>query len=303
MSLKGFWRLGGSCFTLLFAILCTSSVQASEGTPEDLTWKSLKYAGSKFFISLDTEVNVEMISKEQAKGELITPKEGEGKAPISDKIVKINVKNSVVGSDTDFTVWMEPDTTVLQRTSIYGGIKKWYRTYRFMTDKVYSDKRKPANGDEKDQPWSAWTDIAQGFFKLDDTEQKATISESEALFYLIGTAGLKKTGDSAELNMYDRGGVIKAVVNVIGAKRVFVDYRINKDGETTRVRKKVVALEAVVDAKSIKEGGNLEKFKFLGYKDDVRLLIDPKLNAILEISGAVEYVGDVTIRLENITLN
>ncbi|MFD2230725.1 hypothetical protein [Alkalimarinus sediminis] len=303
MNLKGCWSQRKSLLVMLLSVILVSSSYAADYSPESLKWHQLKYSGSKFFISLDTSVSVDMISRKDAASELITTSEGEGKQPIADEIVKINVKNSVVGSDTDFTVWLEPDTTVLQRTSIYGGIKEWYRTYRFMSDKVYSDKRKPAKGSEEGKPWSTWTNIAQGFFQLDETEQRVTISESEALFYLIGVADLKKQGDKASLNMYDRSGVINASVTVTGSKRVSVDYKAIKNGQTSRIKKKVVALEAVVDARSIKENGNLEKFKFLGYKDDIRLLIDPELNTILEISGAVEYVGNVTIRLEEISLN
>ncbi len=303
MRLSRFWVLKKSFAVTLFVLLSISLSHAEGLSPKDLQWSELKYSGSKFFISLDTSVSVDMISKEQASSELIIPKEGEGKQPLADEIVKLNVKNSVVGSETDFTVWLEPDTTVLQRTSIYGGIKEWYRTYRFMSDRVYSDKRKPTNSKEKGERWNTWTNIAQGFFMLDDTEQKATVSESEALFYLIGVSDLKNKGDKTSLNMYDRSGVINATVAITGSKRVSVDYQVIKDGQSSRVKKKVVALEAIVDARSIKADGNLEKFKFLGYKDDIRLLIDPELNAILEISGAVEYVGDVTIRLEQISLN
>ena len=303
MSLSGFWSRQKSLAVMFFTMVFVSSSYAIDYSPKHLKWSELKYSGSKFFISLDTSVSVELISKQDATNELISTIDGEGKQPLSDEIVKINVKNSVVGSDTDFTVWLEPDTTVLQRTSIYGGIKEWYRTYRFMSDKVYSDKRKPAKGSEEGESWETWTNLSQGFFKLDDIEQSVTISESEALFYLIGIANLKKEGDKVSLNMYDRGGVINASVAVVGSKRVSVDYKTIQDGKASRVKKKVVALEAVVDAKSIKVDGNLEKFKFLGYKDDIRLLIDPELNTILEISGAVEYVGNVTIRLEQISLN
>lgn len=306
MNVNGCWLQMKTLLVMLLvtllSLIAVSPSYATEYSPENLKWNSLKYSGSKFFISLDTSVSIERISQKDAISELITTIEGDGKQPVSDEIVKINVKNSVVGSDTDFTVWLEPDTTVLQRTSIYGGIKEWYRTYRFMDDRVYSDKRKPAKGSEEGESWSTWTNISQGFFKLDDKEQSVTVSESEALFYLIGIADLKKQGDQVSLNMYDRSGVINASVTVTGSKRVSVDYQSIKDGKASRVKKKVVALEAVVDARSIKVDGNLEKFKFLGYKDDIRLLIDPELNTILEISGAVEYVGNVTIRLEQISL-
>lgn len=303
MRLNGSWAYKIRKWAIVPFMFIATSAQSMELSPEALKWKSLEYSGSKFFISIDTSVSVDIIDKETAIKELITPIDGEGKSPTTDDVVKINVKNSVVGSETDFTVWVDPDTTVLQRTSIYGGIKEWYRTYRFLNDKVFSDKRKPANSSEKGNPWHTWTNIGKGFFNLDESEQAVTISESEALFYLIGVADLSSKGDSVSLNMYDRSGVINASVTVIGTKRVLVDYQKLENGQNTRVKKKINVLEAVVDARSIKATGNLEKFKFLGYKDDIRLLIDPELKTIIEISGAVEYVGNVTIRLEKIALN
>jgi len=286
-------------FVLLFFIPCS---YATEYSPDNLKWSNLKYSGSKFLISMNTSVSVDLISDTQATEELITTPEGKGKAPISNQIVKVNVQNSVIGSDTDFTVWVEPDTTVLQRTSIYGGIKEWYRTYRFMGDKVFSDKRKPAKNSEEGKSWDTWTDKRPGFYALDEIEQSVVVSESEALFYLIGVADLEKKGDQITLNIYDRSGVIEATVKVVGTKRVSVDYRVKKDNKSSRINKKITALELVLEAKSIKKGGNLEEFKFLGYKDDIRMLINPELNAVLQISGSIEYVGEVIIRLEEISL-
>jgi len=288
-----------SVFVLLFIV---STSYATEYSPDNLKWSNLKYSGSKFLISMNTSVSVDLISDTQAIEELIVTPEGKAKAPISNKIVKVNVQNSVIGSDTDFTVWVEPDTTVLQRTSIYGGIKEWYRTYRFMDDKVFSDKRKPAKSSEKGKSWDTWTNKRPGFYALDEIEQSVVVSESEALFYLIGVADLEKKGDQITLNIYDRSGVIEATIKVVGTKSVSVDYRVKKDNKSSRINKKITALELVLEAKSIKKEGNLEEFKFLGYKDDIRMLINPELNAVLQISGSIEYVGEVTIRLEEISL-
>jgi len=83
---------------------------------------------------------------------------------------------------------------------------------------------------------------------------------------------------------------------------VLVDYSVKQGNKSSRVNKKITALELVLEAKPIKEDGNLEEFKFLGYKDDIRMLINPELNTILQISGSIEYVGEVTIRLEEISL-
>lgn len=285
---------------VLFFLVPTSF--ATEYSVDRLKWNGLKYSGSKLFMSLNSAVKLDVISKDEASKALIKPPKGDGKSAQSDHVVKINIQNSVVGSQTDFTVWLEPDTTVLQRTSIYGGIKEWYRTYRFMDDKVFSDKRKPAKSSEEGKPWSTWTNKRPGFYALDEMEQSVVVSESEALFYLIGIADLEKKGDEVTLNVYDRNGVIAATVKVIGTKKVSVDYLVKQGGKSSRVNKKVTALEVVLEAKPIKEDGSLDDFKFMGYKDDIRMLIDPELNAILQMSGSIDYVGDVTIRLEQISL-
>ena len=290
-------------FVAVIALLFLPLAEALELSPDGLKWNHLKYSGSKFLMSMNTSVSVELISDTQAIKELITTPEGEGKVPTSNQTVKVSVQNKVIGSETDFTVWVEPDTTVLQRTSIYGGIKEWYRTYRFMDDKVFSDKRKPAKSSEEGNPWDTWTNKRPNFYALDDVEQGVVVSESEALFYLIGVADLEKKGDQVTLNVYDRSGVIGATVKVIGTKKVAVDYVVKQGDKLSRVNKKITALELVLEAKPIKEDGSLEEFKFLGYKDDIRMLVNPELNTILQISGSIEYVGEVTIRLDEITLN
>jgi len=289
-------------FVVVLASLFLPLSEAADFSPDDLKWNHLKYSGSKLFMSMNTSVKLDVINKNEASQALIVPPEGLGKPVRSDQVVRINVQNSVIGSKTDFTVWLEPDTTVLQRTSIYGGIKEWYRTYRFMGDKVFSDKRKPAKSSEEGESWDTWTNKRPNFYALDDVEQSVVVSESEAIFYLIGVADLAKVGDETTLNIYDRDGVIAAKIKVIGTKKVSVDYIVKHDGKSSRVKKKINALEVVLEAKSIKEGGNLDDFKFLGYKDDIRMLINPELNAVLQISGSIEYVGEVIIRLEEITL-
>ena len=297
-----FFKLKVRLLVAVLILLFVPLSGAQEYAPEKLQWSAVKYSGSKFFLSLDTSVKIDLVNKESVSKELIVPPEGKGKTAQSEQIVKIGVNNTVVGSQTEFTVWVEPDTTVLQRTSVYGGVKEWYRTYRFMSDRVFSDKRKPANDNEEGEPWDTWTNLMPGFYALDKTEQGVVVSEAEALFYLIGVAGLEKKGDKVTLNVYDRSGVIAATVKVAGTKRVLVDYNIIQGGTSTRFKKKITALEVVLEAKPIREGGNLEEFKFLGYKDDIRMLINPELNAILQISGSIEYVGEVTIRLQEITL-
>ncbi len=292
-----------SCFAAFWVFFYAPVSVAVEYSPDKLKWNHLTYSGSKFFMSMDTSVSVGLISNDQAIQELIKPPEGDGKHPVSSEIVKINVQNKVVGSDTEFTVWLEPNTSVLQRTSIYGGVKEWYRTYRFMDNKVFSDKRKPANRSEKGEPWQSWSNLYPGFFTLDDSEKSVVISESEALFYLIGVADLNKVGDQTTLNIYDRSGVIAATVKVVGTTQLLVDYQRQQGGRSTRINKKIAALEAVMEARPIKAGGNLDEFKFLGYKDDIRMMIDPELNTILQISGSIEYVGEVTIRLQQVSLN
>ncbi len=302
------WTLSGvfvakqTIATLLLLFTFTSTASAVDYSPENLKWTNLKYTGSKLFVSLKTSISIDTVSKSEAEAAFIIPPEGKGKAAVSNEIVKINVNNAISsvlgGSNSDFTTWLEPNTEVLQRTSVYGGIKEWYRTYRFMDGKVYSDKRKPAKKSEKGKTWDHWTKISPGYSVLDEDEKKIIISEPEVLAYLVGVADLEKKGDAVTFNTFDKKGVVALTASVIDEKMVSVDYQLQQGDKASRVNKKVQALEVQLTFNPIRAGVKLRE----RYKTDIRMLVDPELKVILKISGDMDYAGHVTFRLESLVL-
>ncbi|PIE43779.1 MAG: hypothetical protein CSA50_04045 [Gammaproteobacteria bacterium] len=264
-----------------------------------LEWRQLNYKGSKLFITLESHVTRKTITQQEALKELIPVRGQTVKLPMAPEVLKTRVHTSVMGHESTFTLWQNPDLGVLQRNSLYTGLKNWFRTYRHLDTGVYSIKIKPESG-ENDQPWQSWSKRSENLYSIPKKAQEIVLSESEAIFDLIAQGQLQKPGDRTELFIYDRDDIIRAILEVQSKESISVKYRITQDGQESSVEITINALKTSLTTTSYLDNKASSDFKFLGYKNNIKLYIDPRRNIALRLSGKVDYVGDVVIDLQSV---
>ncbi|MCG8613671.1 MAG: DUF3108 domain-containing protein [Pseudomonadales bacterium] len=280
----------------------TGATENVLNTPQNQTaaqWQTLKFEGSKLFISLTSELHRELLSSTQAREELLDTAPRPGLPPAKEQVIKLNLKTSVMGSHTDFTLWQNPDLRALQRTALYSGLKDWYRTYRFGPEAAYSLKVKPEKN-EKGRPWQEWSKKQENFYDIAPAEQALTISETEAIFELIAQGSLSSSAASETLYVYDRDGVLSVQLNVVGSEKIKVDYTRTSDSGKKQVEGQTDALKVEIVARPFNTERQSADFNFMGYKDNIFIYVDGDRNLPLRIKGKADYVGEVQIDLSGV---
>ncbi|WP_087460267.1 DUF3108 domain-containing protein [Oleiphilus messinensis] len=280
----------------------TGSTENALDTPQNPTtsqWQTLKFEGSKLFISLSSELHRELLSSAQAREELLDTTPRPGLPPTDEQVIKLNLKTSVMGSHTDFTLWQNPDLRALQRTALYGGLKDWYRTYRFGPEAAYSLKVKPEKN-EKGRPWQEWSKKQENFYDIAPAEQALSISETEAIFELIAQGRLSSSAAAQTLYVYDRDGILSVQLNVVGSEKIKVDYTRTSDSGNEHIEGSTNAFKVEIVARPFDTERQSADFNFMGYKDNIFIYIDGDRNLPLRIKGKADYVGEVQIDLSGV---
>lgn len=292
--------------TRLLAALCLSSVAGVVTLPahaqdyqlKDVVPARLVYGASKFLISVETEVTQNVMSAEAAKTDLLAAGRDEGLAASEEGVFKINLSSSILGTRSSFDAWLNPDGAILQRTSLYTGHKDWYRNFRYFEGGAYSIKRKPHNSQEEGRPWSEWSEVNEDRYIVSEKAAGVTLSEAEAIFYLVNVANLKKPGDVAVQHLFDTDGTITVTMTVADIVPLEVDFKEFTTNGERHVEETLDAVHIRIACAPFDPTANTENFKFLGYKGDIDFYIDPVRRVMIRATGKIDYIGTVEINLK-----
>ncbi len=269
----------------------------------NLSWSKLRYTASKMFISFNTDVEASILDNAQTNALLIdTDKTGERLLTASDQNLKISMHSSFLGQTANIDFIMNDQGTALQRSSLNTGSRLRYRRFRYLPGGAWSIKRYPKEK-ERDLPWQQWSQktIDRYHVNVADNAQMS-LSEAEALFYFASVVPFEKKGDHFTTYMFDDNNAIKLDMTAEYAKQLFVDFDVHSKGHSENIDRKIEVIKVRVKATPYPASDQKADFSFLGYKGDIDLYIDPKRHIIVELAGKADHVGDIHIRLQEVTL-
>jgi hypothetical protein len=249
---------------------------------------------------MKSEVHFQRTTAENTLPELISVAPGNAFASGFGDIFNLSLQTNFLGRHSEIRLWMLTDASVLQRTSLSTGRKDRYRVNRYTPGGVYSTRYYPLDDNEEKMNHDQWTSIRESYYALPALEQALPIGESEGLFYVLGSANFNKPGDSLTTFMFDEEGTIQVqleVVEVVNQKVAFTESSAEK---RTRVNSKLDTLRIQVSASRYGEETRDTDFEFLGVSGDIDFYLDPVRRAIVQISGRVDNLGKVNIRLKEI---
>lgn len=292
---------------LLLAALFTPGMATHANTfdPEKPSWSTLKYSASKFFVSLHAQVDMQVMSPQQALENMIripenrSEKLAPGRTAGTDQVVKLQLDTEYFGTRASIKVWMDTDTRLLQRQALYTGRKNWQRTTRFTPGGAYAIKTQPGNEKEARMEWQQWSDMREKTYIFNAEEAGLAISETEALFYIAATGVLKQPGDRLTFHVFDKDKIIDVHLVAKDWRAIEASFNQDTDTQSTRVDQEIKALRIAVTAASHNSDQKAD-IDFLGYDSDLNLFIDTERKIILEISGKADYLGTVNIRLDEV---
>lgn len=294
-----------SFLTILTCFLISSSGYAANFDTSRVNWTRLDYEAWVLFFPVSAEVNFSSINPEDAATALISPKfdnppkEDDSLWPKTvapeDTVKKISLSSTIMNRKSTLNAWLLPDLTALQRTQIDSGSKKRVKTYRFLNNGVYGQQRTPAES-EQDLPLEKWSQFSNNTVAYpQDLNPQLVITEPTSLIFLLTTADWQKPGDQIQVYTLGEGGSLHLVtVKAEEKTQIEVDYKNKQHGKESSIEKQTDVLRLSLQAKPV---GNNEAFEFLGMTGTLDIFIDMQQNLLLQLSGELDYVGRVDIKL------
>jgi len=264
--------------------------------PATLGWSGAHLRASKFFLSADARIDVELHPAGAILPGLLQSADFEFLMP-EERIVDLHLAMRGLGRETDLTLLLDPfDATAFQRSSRDRGSRQRHRIYRFADNGVYQRTRWPEKGEE-DEPPQSWTGFSSGLRPWPPGIAGGRVSEASALIYAASAARITDPGDRLELLTYARRRVFRVVLEVGDAEEVDYRFRQTAPGKPTERRGRLQATRILITGEPLASENDRRDFELLGLRGKLELLLDPVTRVPLQLSGDVKLLGRVNFRL------
>jgi hypothetical protein len=207
------------------------------------------------------------------------------------------------GRDSQTTLYADPVSGgTLQRTQLDGGSRQRLRTYRFTDVGAYHFTRWPISEAEASLPPARWTERSEGMRPYPEGAIGDPVTEATVLLWLAAASPLAATGDRMEVLTFSRRNVNRVIVEVVGSRKVDVDFEEQGPAGKRRRDGRIEALLLHLRGAPLVPGDDDEDFELLGLRGDLELALDPRTRVPLELRGKVKIAGQVTVRLRRAVL-
>jgi hypothetical protein len=289
----------------LLALLLAGGVSAAQAGPYDADrpgWRSLELSAAKFLLRANTRVEARLQSSAQIADSLRDTPVGRP-VPPPEVVLELTHSTTGLGRESLTTLWLDPWTgAALQRTQQDSGSDPRLRTYRFTDIGAYHYTRWPATPAEQALPPAQWSRIEEGLRKYDAPGLVGPVTEPNGLLWLAAAAELLKPGDQVQIHAYSRRHLHRVTIEAAAWRSIRVDHEERSPAGSQRRRGTVQALVLRIRGSPLDPAADAEDFELLGLRGDLELLLDPRTRVPLELHGRVRVVGQLTVRLNRVTL-
>jgi hypothetical protein len=195
---------------------------------------------------------------------------------------------------------MKQDATVLQRASLSTGGKDRYRIQRYMPEGAYSIRRRPVDKAEAKNGYNQWSNVSERYYAVAEAEQNLPLTEAEGLFYLVGASNIAEPGDAMKVYLFDEEGTLELNLTAAEIVPIKVSFVETTGDQEVKINRKLDALKIHASATRYADQAADANFEFLGCKGDIDLYLDLERRVIVQVSGQVEFMGTVNIRLKHL---
>ncbi len=279
---------------LMSLFLATAGV-AADYDPDAVAWSRLELEATKFFITARAEVELAGRPASEAVAELLDPGDHLALAPRGARSFRLDLRTRILSRDSRVRFWFDPgDARALQRSSHDVSKKRLrHRTYRYLDGAVFSRTLQPDEGEEA-KPYQSWSRVDDKIFV--SQAGGAVVTEAAALLYLIPAGPFHTTGDRRQVRVFTRGKVREVDVEVAAKEHIEVGYAKVAGASEAAVDGEVEVLRVAVRPRSSDEKD--DDFKLLGLEGDIDIFLEPETRVPLLVSGRIDFVGTVHLRLK-----
>jgi hypothetical protein len=269
-----------------------------------VAWQELRFEAHKWLLSAGTVTRVELVPAGSV--ELREAPGQTGTHPDGPHVALLATESRLPFGRTESTrTWFDPVTgAALQYEKLLAGRKPALRAGRYTTAGVHVWRADPAGESESRRPPEAWTRRRDSHVVPRPALPRGErLVDSYTLLYLVSAAGLEPGGEARFYNL-SRDRLIELRL----AARQPIERRVRYDesrGGVVRQRTgAVVVLPVEVSARPAGGGadGNDVDLAFMGLRGTLAIYLEAATGVPVAIVGRADGVGEVTVRLERVTL-
>ena len=264
-------------------------------------WNAAELRASKFFLSLEVDMTLREISASTAAAQLEDTADWQGLPP-PDPVLDMSYVSDGLGRRSQVQMLFDAtDGAMLQRSTYDTGNRYRLRRYRYGSDQVLRQTRRPADG-ETSLPPEAWSREGGELHDFPADRPDGPVTEPAALIYLAAASGLDTPGEGFELSAWADDRLRTVSVEVLEPETIRHDYRVADAGRITTEKGETRAIRVAIRGRPLgaAETGD-DDFELLGLTN-LELFLDPQTRAPLMLTGRLPRFGQVAFRLERLTL-
>ncbi len=265
-------------------------------------WSQARLGASKFFMSLDVDITLELVSAAAATASLGRHSTFDGLAAPAHTL-SMRYFSEGFGRTSRVEMLLDPASgSMLRRSTHDTGNRYRLRVYRYAQDKVLRLTRRPGNGEETRAP-EAWSRFAEEIHVFPKHRPVLPVTEPAALIYLAAASGIRQAGDEFTIAAWSDDLLYTVSVRATGMEKLRHDYTLTTAGGSDKQKGRSEVLRIVIDGQlaGSQEHDDDEAFELLGLRD-VELFLDPESRAPIMLTGRIPKIGQVEFELERLTL-
>jgi hypothetical protein len=273
----------------------------------EVPWVELVYSAHKFFLGASTTIRAERAPVAALASAVKRPLAGTPVPLPETDIVTITTKTDLpFGRDETVTVWIDPAASAAlggEKTMLGHGA--YHKFLRYTEEGLYTWRSSPANVHENTLGFESWSDLRRYLVAPAVRPAQGTpVTDSYALLYLVSAARLDRKGSGLKVVMLadDRFVEVTFIASKLTYSRasfeeVWPGGRRQRDGHVL-----VRTVRATARALGANEASEDVELGFLGMRGALTLYLEAGTGLPVALSGRVQHIGEVTVRLERAVL-
>ena len=277
---------------------------AAGGDPGRVAWRELRYKAHKWLLGAATTTRLELVpagsvTLREAPGQ-------EGVLPSGPRVGRLDTFTDLpFGRAEEAVTWFDPGTgAALQYEKRLSGRKPALRAGRYTVSGLYVWRADPARRDEADRPPERWSKRREGHVSPQPPlPAGARLVDSYALLYLVSAARLEP-GEELQLLTISRERLVELRLVAVRPGERKVDYDELRGSDVRRRAGPLAVVPVEVSARPAggAPAGPEIDLAFMGLRGALTVFVEPATGVPVAIVGRAEGVGEVTVRLDRVTL-
>lgn len=270
-------------------------------------WNGLEFVARKLFLTATASFEVTIEPTPVASADLRAAPDGTGLSPAGPCVAVLTFASDLpIGRDERATAWLEPVSGAVLQVDKHTVRRGLYRKiFRYTRDGYVLWRSEPANAQEADGDIEKWSRRKTGTVDgRADLPAGAVVTDSYALLYILGRAGLDVPGARTVAYMLgDRG---TAVVTLVagGLTMRDIDLELSWPGGGTARRGQAIVRTVTATASPL--GGAVSGHEidlgFLGIRGALTIAVDTASGLPVELAGRAPQIGTITATLTRAVL-